>query len=252
MMPDPSDRRASLVEATDASCGLLVEVRRAWGELERQALGGPDAAERTELARLLGKVEATLCTEVARGSARSAVPPSGARTAADPPFRLALRLPLTTRPARARAPVGDLVWFGRESPWKTPSPDAGTRGPGVRRRWDMAPATLQGAEGTAASPAMEDPGARTGEERTGEERTTDEWSPGPEELASVRTTVARLKAAFPSVDADTVEATVWAAYHSFGRARVRKYVPILAERRSRTALAAAASRCTPDAVGDGP
>ncbi|MGW6984745.1 MarR family winged helix-turn-helix transcriptional regulator [Streptomyces sp. NPDC054932] len=65
--PDPADRRASLVEATDASCGLLVEVRRAWGELERQTLEGLDATERAELARLLGKVEATLCTEVSRG-----------------------------------------------------------------------------------------------------------------------------------------------------------------------------------------
>lgn len=64
--PDPSDRRASLVEATDTSCGLLVEVRRAWGELERQTLEGLDESERTELARLLGKVETTLCAEVTR------------------------------------------------------------------------------------------------------------------------------------------------------------------------------------------
>ncbi|MEV7443256.1 MarR family winged helix-turn-helix transcriptional regulator [Streptomyces sp. NPDC091204] len=67
--PDPSDRRASLVEATDASCGLLVEVRRAWGELEHQTLEGLEDAERTELARLLGKVEASLCTELTRGGA---------------------------------------------------------------------------------------------------------------------------------------------------------------------------------------
>ncbi|MFD3681947.1 MarR family winged helix-turn-helix transcriptional regulator [Streptomyces sp. NPDC058613] len=67
--PDPADRRASLVEATDTSCGLLVEVRKAWGELERQTLEGLDASERTELARLLGKVEATLCAEVTRGGA---------------------------------------------------------------------------------------------------------------------------------------------------------------------------------------
>ncbi|CAM5333777.1 MarR family winged helix-turn-helix transcriptional regulator [Streptomyces avidinii] len=67
--PDPADRRASLVEATDASCGLLVEVRRAWGELERQTLDGLDAAERAELTRLLGKVESALCTEVIRGGA---------------------------------------------------------------------------------------------------------------------------------------------------------------------------------------
>ncbi|WP_371674979.1 MarR family winged helix-turn-helix transcriptional regulator [Streptomyces sp. NBC_01276] len=65
--PDPSDRRASLVEATEASCGLLVEVRRAWGELEGQTLEGLDATERAELTRLLGKVEAALWTELTRG-----------------------------------------------------------------------------------------------------------------------------------------------------------------------------------------
>ncbi|UQX04490.1 MarR family transcriptional regulator [Streptomyces sp. RerS4] len=64
--PDPSDRRASLVEATAASRGLLAEVCAAWGELERRTLDGLDTAERTELARLLGKVEAALCTEAAR------------------------------------------------------------------------------------------------------------------------------------------------------------------------------------------
>ncbi|MGW7273523.1 MarR family winged helix-turn-helix transcriptional regulator [Streptomyces sp. NPDC054864] len=63
--PDPADRRAALVEATDTSCGLLAEVERAWGELEEQTLAGLDAAERTELARLLGRVEANLCTETA-------------------------------------------------------------------------------------------------------------------------------------------------------------------------------------------
>ncbi|MFJ3839598.1 three-helix bundle dimerization domain-containing protein [Streptomyces sp. NPDC090054] len=94
----------------------------------------------------------------------------------------------------------------------------------------MALATLRGAErtGTSPAPAMEDPGART-----------TEGSPTPEELASARTTVARLKAAYPSVDAATVEATVEAAYDAFRQARVRQYVPILAERRSRKALAAA-------------
>ncbi|MFD3470796.1 three-helix bundle dimerization domain-containing protein [Streptomyces sp. NPDC058682] len=103
----------------------------------------------------------------------------------------------------------------------------------------MAPATLQGAERTEASPFMEDPGART----------TEQWSPTPEELASLRTTVARLKAAYPEVDAGTVEATVRAAYDSFRQARVRKYVPILAERRSRKTLAAAVGSA-PDVVGD--
>ncbi|MEU9146357.1 MarR family winged helix-turn-helix transcriptional regulator [Streptomyces sp. NPDC048349] len=64
--PDPADRRASLVEATDTSCGLLVEVRRAWGDLERQTLGGLDETECAELTRLLGKVEAALCAELTR------------------------------------------------------------------------------------------------------------------------------------------------------------------------------------------
>ncbi|OKK22225.1 MarR family transcriptional regulator [Streptomyces sp. CB00455] len=64
--PDPCDRRASLVEATDTSRGLLARVRTAWGELERQTLEGLDEAERAELTRLLGKVEATLCTGAAQ------------------------------------------------------------------------------------------------------------------------------------------------------------------------------------------
>lgn len=63
--PDPDDRRAVLVEATDTSCGLLAEVERAWGELEEQTLTGLDKSERTELARLLGLVEGNLCTESA-------------------------------------------------------------------------------------------------------------------------------------------------------------------------------------------
>lgn len=63
--PDPDDGRAVLVEATDASCGLLAEVEEAWGELEEQTLAGLDERERGELARLLGRVEANLCTETA-------------------------------------------------------------------------------------------------------------------------------------------------------------------------------------------
>ncbi|MBZ9593931.1 MULTISPECIES: MarR family winged helix-turn-helix transcriptional regulator [Streptomyces] len=66
--PDPADRRASLVEATEASCGLLMAVRGAWGELERQTLEGLDAGERAELARLLAKVEGSLCTSAARAA----------------------------------------------------------------------------------------------------------------------------------------------------------------------------------------
>ncbi|MGW1103505.1 MarR family winged helix-turn-helix transcriptional regulator [Streptomyces sp. NPDC002540] len=63
--PDPDDRRAVLVEATDDSCALHTAVERAWTNLEEHTLAGLDAAEREELARLLGKVEANLCQEAA-------------------------------------------------------------------------------------------------------------------------------------------------------------------------------------------
>ena len=65
-------------------------------------------------------------------------------------------------------------------------------------------------------------------------------SPGShDELVSIRNMVARLSAAYPLVDAVTVEATVRTAYDSFQQARVRAYVPILVERRSRRVLSAA-------------
>ncbi|MCQ6556644.1 MarR family winged helix-turn-helix transcriptional regulator [Streptomyces sp. C10-9-1] len=63
--PDPSDRRAVLVEATERSCSLLAEVTAAWTELEEWSLAGLEPGERQELARLLGKVEANLCVESA-------------------------------------------------------------------------------------------------------------------------------------------------------------------------------------------
>ncbi|MEV1047385.1 MarR family winged helix-turn-helix transcriptional regulator [Streptomyces sp. NPDC049916] len=61
--PDPADRRAVLVEATDRSCALHQAVRTAWCSLEEQTLAGLDPAERTELTRLLAKVETNLCHE---------------------------------------------------------------------------------------------------------------------------------------------------------------------------------------------
>ncbi|MER5254619.1 MarR family winged helix-turn-helix transcriptional regulator [Streptomyces sp. NPDC002855] len=63
--PDPADRRAVLVEATPSSCGLLAEVELAWGELEEYTLAGLSGEDRAELARLLGRVAANLCTETA-------------------------------------------------------------------------------------------------------------------------------------------------------------------------------------------
>ncbi|MEV7423930.1 MULTISPECIES: MarR family winged helix-turn-helix transcriptional regulator [unclassified Streptomyces] len=61
--PDPADRRAVLVEATEDSCALRPEVKDAWEQLEEHTLAGLDATERAELARLLAKVEENLCTE---------------------------------------------------------------------------------------------------------------------------------------------------------------------------------------------
>ncbi|WP_078910043.1 MarR family winged helix-turn-helix transcriptional regulator [Streptomyces sp. NRRL S-87] len=66
--PDPADRRAVLIEATEASCDLHGEVRTAWGLLEEQTLAGLTGPERTELARLLAKVEGSLCQEAAMAS----------------------------------------------------------------------------------------------------------------------------------------------------------------------------------------
>lgn len=62
--------------------------------------------------------------------------------------------------------------------------------------------------------------------------------------------VARLSAVYPSVDVVTVEATVRTAYDSFHQARVRAYVPILVERRSRRVLSAAC-RTAPGQAIDG-
>ncbi|WP_329036174.1 MarR family winged helix-turn-helix transcriptional regulator [Streptomyces sp. NBC_00178] len=61
--PDPDDRRAVLVEATDESCGLHDAVRDAWSDLEDHTLAGLGTGERDELIRLLAKVEANLCKD---------------------------------------------------------------------------------------------------------------------------------------------------------------------------------------------
>lgn len=63
--PDPDDRRSMLVEATADGFALSDAVERAWGELEQHTLAGLDEAERTELSRLLARVERNLCAETA-------------------------------------------------------------------------------------------------------------------------------------------------------------------------------------------
>ncbi|WP_329340625.1 MarR family transcriptional regulator [Streptomyces sp. NBC_00663] len=62
-LPDPADRRAVLVEATDAGAHLLTEVEKAWGALEENTLTGLTPAERDQLLDLLVKVENNLCTK---------------------------------------------------------------------------------------------------------------------------------------------------------------------------------------------
>ncbi|MGW4974548.1 MarR family winged helix-turn-helix transcriptional regulator, partial [Streptomyces albidoflavus] len=59
--PDPADRRAVLVEATELSCALSRQVESAWAGLEEHALAGLTPADRAELVRLLTAVEANLC-----------------------------------------------------------------------------------------------------------------------------------------------------------------------------------------------
>ncbi|OQR63504.1 hypothetical protein B6E66_14400 [Streptomyces maremycinicus] len=63
--------------------------------------------------------------------------------------------------------------------------------------------------------------------------------PPQDETASLRDLAARLRTAYPSVDAAVVETTLRTAYEAFGQARIRAYVPILVERRCRNALRAA-------------
>ncbi|MEU4499060.1 MarR family winged helix-turn-helix transcriptional regulator [Streptomyces sp. NBC_00210] len=69
--PDPADRRAVLVEATPDSCALHSAVEDAWANLEEHTLAGLDPDERSELTRLLGKVEKNLCVQTADCPARS-------------------------------------------------------------------------------------------------------------------------------------------------------------------------------------
>lgn len=59
--PDPADRRAVLVEATEASTELRTAVEAHLTELEEQLLTGLDQHERHELLRLLAKTELNLC-----------------------------------------------------------------------------------------------------------------------------------------------------------------------------------------------
>ncbi|MFJ2746371.1 MarR family winged helix-turn-helix transcriptional regulator [Streptomyces sp. NPDC087440] len=65
--PDPADRRASLVEATEEGCALREKVTGAWESLETRTVEGLTLPERESLQLLLGKVERNLCTEAPPG-----------------------------------------------------------------------------------------------------------------------------------------------------------------------------------------
>ncbi|MEW2047305.1 three-helix bundle dimerization domain-containing protein [Streptomyces sp. NPDC005476] len=70
-------------------------------------------------------------------------------------------------------------------------------------------------------------------------------SGSPKGVLAVRELVARLRAAWPTVDEAVVEAAVRSAYASLREARIRAYVPILAERRARKVLGAAVGAPSP-------
>ncbi|MEU8620842.1 MarR family winged helix-turn-helix transcriptional regulator [Streptomyces sp. NPDC048623] len=59
--PDPDDRRAVLVEATEEGEALRARVEEVWCSLEEHSLTGLTPAERTELTRLLARLEENLC-----------------------------------------------------------------------------------------------------------------------------------------------------------------------------------------------
>ncbi|CAM5572183.1 hypothetical protein GCM10010222_31360 [Streptomyces tanashiensis] len=61
--PDPADRRAVLVAATEEGLALRAGVENAWADLEQSTLAGLAPAERAELARLLGLVGENLAKE---------------------------------------------------------------------------------------------------------------------------------------------------------------------------------------------
>ncbi|WP_159061931.1 three-helix bundle dimerization domain-containing protein [Streptomyces sp. WM6368] len=99
----------------------------------------------------------------------------------------------------------------------------------------MASEALQGVDRSGTGRVRDAPGVP----QPAPEPAPAEVEPTAEELASVRDTVLRLRTAYPSAEPAAVEAAVTAAYDSFRGARVKNYVAILAERRSRKALSAA-------------
>ncbi|MFI8823266.1 MarR family winged helix-turn-helix transcriptional regulator [Streptomyces sp. NPDC053431] len=70
--PDPADRRAVLVEATEEGEALRARVEDVWRDLEEYSLTGLTPAERADLAQLLARLEENLCHETGECAPRAA------------------------------------------------------------------------------------------------------------------------------------------------------------------------------------
>ncbi|MRG58926.1 MarR family transcriptional regulator [Agromyces sp. CFH 90414] len=59
--PSETDRRVTIVEATEASRALRASVEHAWDELERRTVGTLPAERQAEILAALAELEANLC-----------------------------------------------------------------------------------------------------------------------------------------------------------------------------------------------
>ncbi|WNO75320.1 MarR family winged helix-turn-helix transcriptional regulator [Streptomyces sp. AM8-1-1] len=100
--PDPADRRAVLIEATADSCALHSAVEEAWTNLEEHTLHGLSTDERTELVRLLAKVEKNLCVQAGDCPDRTE---RGAEASADRSEGTAAESPARTEGTAEQSPV---------------------------------------------------------------------------------------------------------------------------------------------------
>ncbi|WP_433262802.1 MarR family winged helix-turn-helix transcriptional regulator [Actinosynnema sp. CS-041913] len=65
-VPDPTDRRATIIEPTAASQALRREVERIWEELEGATTDGCDPGERADILRVLERLECNLVERTGR------------------------------------------------------------------------------------------------------------------------------------------------------------------------------------------
>lgn len=65
-VPDPTDRRATIIEPTAASQALRHEVERIWQELEEATTDGCDPTQRADILRALTQLECNLLNRTGR------------------------------------------------------------------------------------------------------------------------------------------------------------------------------------------